>query len=241
MGSAAAVGSTPILNVSLIPGFMKKKGWLVGASLMDQWLTRPPNDVPSKGVPDTSTVTMQWVLRFSRAKAEYDRLLREHPWANIKAQAVLGQKLRTKGLLIPKETVFGFLGKPGPTLDADYIQHGVVGGLLDPLDDMYAALGKSVFRIAVQGTAFPLKGGRHQITIQSVGIYLWDSYDFNGEQELGFWDFKTGDVGRTPASGTLVTNADFRAWRTANGRGGDYYVYSDVKITTLSKPDMFSV
>jgi hypothetical protein len=37
----------------------------------------------------------------------------------------------------------------------------------------------------------------------------------------------------------VVTNGDFRDWRAQNGHGGDFLVFSDMAITTLSPPDTF--
>ncbi len=93
------------------------------------------------------------------------------------------------------------------------------------------------------GSVAPAPGGaRFQVTITEVGIYIRDSYDFNGDQDLGYWDDTDNSVSMiNPLSGTKVTNADFRAWRAPNGRGGDFLVFSDVKRTTLRPPDSFLV
>ncbi len=40
-------------------------------------------------------------------------------------------------------------------------------------------------------------------------------------------------------SGTSVSNEEFRDWRTQNGRGGDFLVFSDVKRMVLNPPDTF--
>lgn len=38
-----------------------------------------------------------------------------------------------------------------------------------------------------------------------------------------------------------VENKTFRDWRTKNGRGGDFLVFSDVKTITRTPPDVFVV
>jgi hypothetical protein len=80
------------------------------------------------------------------------------------------------------------------------------------------------------------------VTITDVGVYLRDSYDFNGDQHLGFWDDSDNSVSTLNfLSGTRVTNEDFRVWRNANGRGGDFLIYSDVWWTHLTTPDKFVI
>ncbi len=127
--------------------------------------------------------------------------------------------------------------------DPDYVNYRVVSFGFSDLDDMSAALGNFAFRVLIGGSVAPAPGGAHfQVTITEVGIYIRDSYDFNGDQDLGYWDDTDNSVSMiNPLSGTKVTNADFRAWRTRNGRGGDFLVFSDVKRTTLRPPDSFRV
>jgi hypothetical protein len=44
-----------------------------------------------------------------------------------------------------------------------------------------------------------------------------------------------------PVAGTEATNADFRSRRTANNKGGDVRVLSDVRRITSAAPDSFDV
>jgi hypothetical protein len=80
------------------------------------------------------------------------------------------------------------------------------------------------------------------VTAREVGVFMRDSYDFNGSQFLGFWDDKDNSVSMfNPLAGERVSNDHFRAWRAANKRGGDFLVFSDVKRVPLSEPDVFTV
>ncbi len=153
--------------------------------------------------------------------------------------------LRTNGQLtpVPQTRAFGNLAAPTPTLDADYVNYRVVSFGSSDLDDMAAALGNFTFRVVVAGGVAPIpKSPRFNVTVAEVGVYIRDSYDFNGTQFLGFWDDKKRTVSMVnPLAGTSVSNDDFRAWRTANGKGSDLLVYSDVLRTRLSTPDTFEV
>jgi hypothetical protein len=111
------------------------------------------------------------------------------------------------------------------------------------LDDMTAALGNFVFKVAVAGDLErPPGSSSTRVTIRSVGVFIRDSFDFNDFQFLGFWDDATKRVSMVdPFLGEAVYNSSFRSWRSANGRGGDFLVLSDVKQTPLSKPDVLTI
>ena len=70
-----------------------------------------------------------------------------------------------------------------------------------------------------------------QVTIEEVGVYVKDSFDFNGNQFLGWWG---------PAD-VPINNSDFQRWRAENHTGGDFLVYSDVKRTRVSPTDTVTV
>jgi hypothetical protein len=152
---------------------------------------------------------------------------------------------------------FGDFSLPITQLDKDYIVAvsvgDIFGDLTDPLDDLYAALGRFAFRVVVKGeacmralphTGWP-KTFQQWTTITDVGIYIYDTFDFNDKfhevisQPLGFWDTDMGTVGRNPFSGVEVTNATYRNWREANNHGCDFRVYSDLKVIHLNTRTRF--
>jgi hypothetical protein len=232
------------LTLTNIPAIMRAKSWGNGARLMEIWFSRPSAIAPAYGAPDTTTMRMDtWALTFPRARNVYDALMRERIWANPAGQAEVVRMLRRKGLLSPGST-FGTLGLPVNILDPDYVTQRIVPFSLmnDPLDDMSAALANFAFRVLVAGSVAAGPGGTgHRVTISEVGVYIRDSYDFVGFQPLGFWDDSTNRVEKTPFWGGVgVFNSDFEAWRTANGRGGDFLLFSDIKRTTLTTPDTFT-
>jgi hypothetical protein len=234
------------LTLTNIPTIMRSHGWGNGARLMDIWFANPSAIAPAYASPDTTTIVMDsWVLTFPRAKSVYDQLMADRIWANTAAQGQIAALLRRKGLLTSGASSFGDLTQPVDGLDADYINFRTVStsGLFSSLDDMDAALGNFTFHVVVAGSVEPDVGGNGWlVTINQVGVYVRDSYDFNGDQFLGYWDDSDNSVSLVnPLSGTKVTNASFRDWRTANNAGGDFLVYSDVKLTTLDSPDTFVI
>jgi hypothetical protein len=79
-------------------------------------------------------------------------------------------------------------------------------------------------------------------TIDTVGIYLRDQYDFIGDQSLGYWRVSDNNVTKTwrPDS-TEMTNESFRNWRSTSGKGGDFEVFSDVEIKPLTRKCVFTI
>lgn len=230
------------LTITNIPAIMRSHGWGNGARLMEIWFSRPPAIAPAYGPPETGTIRMdRWALTFSRARQIYDQLMRERIWANAAAQREITAMLRRKGFLMPASRSFGDLTQSVERQDADYINYRVVNFGLSDLDDMSAALGNFAFRVLVSGSVTAAsRMSEYQVTITEVGVYIRDSFDFNGDQFLGYWDDSDNSVSMlNPLSGTGVSNSDFRNWRSRNGRGGDFLVFSDIKRTTLTTPDTF--
>jgi hypothetical protein len=244
------------MDITLIPGIMRRHGWLNGARLQDIWFGRPPNAVPERGVPDTTTIRMDgWALTFPRCAQAIRAMTTDRYWCGEEARRTLGRILQRQGKLTSMRTTFGDLSLPVPQLDSQVLSELWVGSLRDPLDDMYAALGSFAVRVVAAGTVVPVQAAvpsmtssarprttatRHQAQIEQVGFFIRDSFDFNGFQPLGFWS--STDVARAPLPGyDWVGNDTYRAWRAANGRGGDFIVYSDLKVVRRSPPDTVEI
>jgi hypothetical protein len=251
------------LTLTNIPKIMRSKGWDVGARLMERWFAGVPSSAPKYVSPDTSTVTMNWILGFSRAKTVYDKLVKDQIWQNAAAQKEIVNMLRSKGLLsgtVAKS--FGNFSAPVDQQHADNVNFrafkdgdydtnylGAYYGYYsyygyNTMDGLTAALGRFTFYALVSGTVTPVTSGgktSYQISITEAAVYVRDSYDFEGFQPLGFWDDSDNSVSPTNFfSGTLVTNGSFRDWRKTNGRGGDYLIYTDLVRLPLARPFTFT-
>lgn len=230
------MGLTSITN---IPAIMRAKKWLDGAALMDRWFAGPPATMPHYTTPDTTTIEMDsWVLAFPRAKTVYDIMVRDKVWKSDKAKTVFASRLATMGA-----TGGGCFDLSSKSVPDQHDLHVNFKSVPDgPLDDMEAALAN--FSIYVTPLIFDVTPqiGKLRVDLSKVGFHVMDSYDFNGHQVLGFWDETTNTVSTTPFwGGAEVDNGDFRDWRTANKKGGDFLVFSDVKEVNISPPDSFLV
>jgi LysM repeat protein len=311
-------------DLTLLPGAMRRHGWTRGPALLERWFNSSPYTKPSYGPPDTTTITMDWVLTFDRARSVSDGMINGRIWLNQRAQSLLTARFRRLGYFTNTVVPFGtniFTGSASvPSLDPDHIQNRQVGGEVQHLaaafaipDDLHAALNRFNLRLLVAGYVMPKRapppqgGGQytvqpndtllsialdhcvtiaalqqanpslssnpgqprpgdvltipppqfsgtaapgavtalcgtpsgHVVVITQVGIYAQDSFDFEGLQYLGQWPIRTA-FGITVGA-CHVWNSDFRDWRTSNGKGGDFEVFSDIKATALNPPDSFDV
>ncbi|WP_373386821.1 DUF6402 family protein [Pseudomonas alcaligenes] len=130
----------------------------------------------------------------------------------------------------------------------------------DDLDDVYGALGSFVIKVAA--TKFRTYASDHgfpAIEIEEIGLYVRDTYDFlniDGDQLLGYWNrpgvIRPGPIeaisspehiDRSGSRYFKVTNGAFNKYRQLKNKGGDFLVFSTVKLypvsisVHLSKPD----
>jgi len=243
------------LDITKIPGIMRHHKWRNGAKLMEKWFKAPSNNNPVKGLPSTDIIQMDWVLQYTRAKQVYDRLIKEKIWVNDAAKKEIIRMLNNKNLLVNTAKKFGTPKFNLPIVDKDSIQYRTVGNSWDmafgKIDDLRAALANFIFKIIVIGEVRPifsekkLPTGEYNVIISEIGIYVRDSYDFidppGEDQELGNWDFEDNSVGRSIFNGgETVRNSDFRTWRAANSKGGDYLVFSNIKYLKQSPTNSFT-
>jgi Family of unknown function (DUF6402) len=234
---------------------LREQKLFAGAILMEEWLRAPAKIRPSTieqtpnnfGPPLFNVIKMDWVLGYSRAKTVYDTMQREKIWSNVAGKKQIATMLTSTGVTA---AALAGPGKPIPFGNLDsanvmriedvYIQsRSCSNGLIQ--DDLAAALANFNFRVAVKGIA-AAKAGKIDVIVDEVGIYVKDSYDFINDgsfqlaclcydQPLGSWEEGVGKV----------SNGTFNNWRTANNKGGDFLVYSDVKTSKINPKDSFSV
>lgn len=242
-------------DITHIPTQMRARGWTEGAALMEAWFSKPEQvraarfeDVPDNfGPPIVDLIKMDWVLGFERAKKVYDQMVNTQAWKTTNAKGLLGRRLTAAGIVArlranPQHTeTFGDLTSGNIVANhPNYIQSATVSQSLsqarDNPDGMTAALANFQMYMAVRGTA-SRAGANIQFRVEQIGVYLRDSYDFLNDgfrvaclcsdQPLGTWSDGVG----------AVTNDSFNNWRRANGRGGDFLIYSDVKIISVNPAD----
>ncbi|MEG3088359.1 DUF6402 family protein [Sphingomonas sp. PB4P5] len=247
-----------------IPAAMRKNGWAVGARLMDRWFAGTTRAMRARDKVNLGTwpdierraVTMRWALGFARVAEAQQRLLTtwHQPPRRAPSAAVTQERLRASGLARGKPFRFGNLGLASPAVDAHWQVNREVleSTLFGTVDDFYCAMGNALLMLAVAGEATPLAGGRWRVTIDDVGTYIRDSYDFLGSQRLGAWGpdgfsriallaSEVPIIAEQPHSDGRgryfsVSNESFDKYRNHYGRGGDFAIFSDIVRTRLAHP-----
>lgn len=211
-----------------IPYEMRWHKWEQGARLLETWFERPIAIAPKYSAPVTDVIRMDWVLTFPRAKEVYDKIFADRIWTN-------DASAKRMAAILPVPTgsgtfLIGDLSKPVTVVDEKWINARPVKNGWEE-DGMAAALANFNFHVAIAGKTQRLNALEYAVTVEEVGVYVKDSFDFEGDQFLGWWGYND----------SLIYNADFREWRNRNNAGGDFLVYSDVKRTRLPKSEAVTV
>ncbi len=199
-----------------IPDEMTRRGWFVGAALMQRWF-RNNRSVMSPLVKaakvdarslklhevDEKIVTMAWAMKFQRVIDGMNSLRAN--WSSAEAKKHLIDLLiksnkpapvvNKDGKKIIPQWRFGSL--PLPVRDIEetcQVNYFKIGSWHDPLDDFSAALFRCTLKIAVTGIVEHLDDqGNIRIKIDERGFYIRDTYDFNDDgyisQPLGVWGY----------------------------------------------------
>jgi hypothetical protein len=243
------------LRLNEVPDAMDKMGWKVSAQLMRHWFAKAPAFRMDKDFKDEikrnncvslqpgqyndQIVTMQWAWQFEKVRdaarllfngwdtpAGVDELLTTLKFAgwtpNKPTPTLLGQGLTTARQLKANSQVnFQSLGKKW-----------------DRLDDFYGAIGTGQLEVSVVGSALG-----NIFTVEQLAFYIFDTYDFDGDQPLGVWS-RDRCLSKKETAYYMVAlpqtiackypgfvpafNHDFRRWQDKFNEGGDFAVFSDV-------------
>jgi hypothetical protein len=245
---------SPKCNVEHIPWVMRAKGWDKGLALMERWF-REKASTDKSLPPDTTTITMDWLLGFRVVFGWYEFLITPARWLVENGQDAQGnptspidrlcKQLATRGLLTGQRETFDDFHETPQQLRADKRQIDVFQ--ITPLafrpNDLIASLAVFELFLVVAGYVEPNANGGHTIVIEKTGVFAQDDYDFNNEpgqdQPLGRWDMDNLEVYFGGDEGCAITNQSFQDYRAATGYGGDFEVYSDLKIETPLFPQVF--
>lgn len=119
-----------------------------------------------------------------------------------------------------------------PEFETFYIQSRPFSqSSLDPLDDLYATLGDFNIRLLVFGIINFTQFNQYSISINKVGFYIEDKFDYEGFQHLGFWNPANNQVNKVDPGNTKfyqITNGSYREYRDKTSMGGNFRLFSDI-------------
>ena len=255
------------LHLDEIPDAMDKMNWHTAAKLMRHWFSIKPAWAmpdyiregdkfdPSSLQPsqyNDDIVKIRWLLGFPQWADAAKKLAQT--WDSTKGRDLLKKRLKKyksttsnnceddRNGKQSKSKVLGSDTMTARELDSVcQVNFTEVGSALeDRIDGLYGAIGKGTLKIAVVGRAY-IQRGIDFFEVYKTGIYLRDTYDFNGQAEpLGVWNrdrclgkaewavWATSPLQYRIMGFVPVFNNDFRRWQKAHNSGGDFVVYSDV-------------
>lgn len=212
--------TVPPFDIQDIPGAMRKIGAPIGADLMDKWfagaLNYPPTSdderdgINQNGVPyppsmiDTTSVKIEWVLKFARAKKGLDCLMSQ--LETVAARREIAKALRPyrnrqdirpwlecRSDIVRFHKEFQFQQAPVEGTLSQKLTQYVTQSLFNEgvPDDLTCALGSFNFYAAISYAYFDHKNKSAVVT--HISAYVKDNFTFTDEkgaasQYLGHWN-----------------------------------------------------
>ncbi len=230
------------ISIDNIPSVMELKSWTLGAELMNHWFD---------GNGSTKIIKLDKLSKISKElkdaindykqKANNNSIITE----DIKKQLIIELKNTDNGQggkIIPdggnfdhiateliSSHITGWDNKEDEEKYMHFLTEREIGNDYD-LNEFTASIGRGTLRMVAKGSYY-----NNILTIEKVGVYLRDSYDFIGTQNLGCWSYEEPYVKRISISSdyTCVNNSMFRAYAEYyydNPYRGQYRIFSDMKI-----------
>jgi uncharacterized protein DUF6402 len=249
--------------VEFIASILDNKGWNIAAAYQRIWANGPANELQGhvrdgRGNYDPltiETIPMKWIVKFPRARDLFVEVTDPKVFANEEARRVLRTKIDAKfaAARASSSVTFGDFTKRGRALEDEYTNQRSLTKY-DGIDELTAAFGRFVLCVIPQGVATKTGKGT-DVVIQKTGVFLRDSFDFNGDQDLGWWAYPDRITTNLPEKNwedyVSVSNQTYRNYRAIytdyrvpnQGRryrgtaGGDFAIYSDVMIDD-SRPEV---
>lgn len=220
---------------------MDKKGWRNLRDMFHRWFAGRANP-DAESNPHGFFVDMDWALSYARIRSVYRNFIMDDVLFHEKARNTLAAILHKDGFLGTTRMAFDYTA---PQLHPESVtpwqewKHGyfqritVPGSYILPVDGISACLGQFDFRALAAGHTEPLNTGGHRIVVEKVGVFIWDSFNFNKEDELGYWSCEQKDFTLVSsfADETYIQiyNTHFATFREKYGLGEDFIVLSHVK------------
>jgi hypothetical protein len=214
--------AVPPFDIQEIPAAMRKMHLPVSAALMERWfagkLNYSPTDaeeaaeINQDGRPyppemyDTTTVKLDWVLRFARAKEKYDYLINEAIRSPNAKDELYKKLIPYKDRVTILDTA-DICGDDTASLHHHFrFQFASVDGTFGQKinlflhnlerrgapDDLTGALGSFNFRAALGHARFHLdvESRRTRAEVKGIWVYVKDNYTFTDRQGIGrsIWD-----------------------------------------------------
>lgn len=203
-----------------------KQGWLYLHDMFERWLSGPANPEALSN-PKVFWVDQEWALSYTRVNLAYEQL-RSRPYLfSPAARDELANILRRDEKLLPDGRCdFDYINKDYSHWRADYFQQSTVHGMASiHADGLMAAMGNFQLRALAKGYTVP-EDDHHLIFVTAVSVIIWDSFNFDDDEPLGYWRCSPPKFSSGPfEGGQELNNSQFRNFRNL-GFGEDFLVLS---------------
>ena len=172
-------------------------------------------------------------MRFWRAERSYDKFV--SPIHSKGAQNIYNKPARNQlavylqedGKFTAKREEFDYTTLPWQRwLSRSFNYRVVRAGLA--ADGLQAAMGAFTLRALAKGYVEPNADGTHTIHVTGCSVFVYDSFNFEGDDSYGYWSYKERKFS-TPRFGKEkdhLTDAYFRDFRDKYAAGNDFCVFS---------------
>ena len=109
---------------------------------------------------------------------------------------------------------------------------------------LFAAMGSLNLKSLTAGTIEKIDDKRYKVTVNQLAVYAEDSFQFEGDEPLGFWSVNLLDFLALPLdyfNYEILNNSNFREFRKAYNKGKDFVVLSDNHIVQDYEPVSFEI
>ena len=213
-----------------------RQGWINLRRFMSKWLRSPACD-NAESSPEVLWVDMDWILSYKRARDEYYNTFahRGFLFSPLACQE-LARMLYRDQFLGEEKIYFDYTTisekplpeeKPWRHWKEAYYQNVIVKFYLT-VDGLSASMGNFNFRALAAGYTEPLPSGGHLITIERVSAFVWDSFNFEGDDFLIYWSCKDKDYSTFIEFKDYyeLSNQRINRFREKYNRGGDFMIFS---------------
>ena len=237
-----------------------KQGWYYLALMFEKWLCNDGFDfeqhrhkVIENGkeryvqdddcYDDPFFIKWDWLYKYDAVKEKTDELIKNA--TNEAGKKELARMLAKQLKDAPDLTEFNFISNSnnrhvGTNNFASVNNKGVTSNLYP--NGLFAAMGSFNLKSLPAGTIEKIDDKRYKVTVNQLAVYAEDSFQFEGDEPLGFWSVNLLDflaLSLDFFNYEKLNNSDFRDFRKTYNKGKDFVVLSDNHIIHDYEPVSF--
>lgn len=222
-----------------------KQGWVYLKQMFEKWLRGDALSAGSSSLDYSKAMflSFDWFNQFERFVEVKQDLIDN--CLNDKGQASLIKILKENGYFDnPRE--FDFINVSYKERERYYFNHRPVKELdasLDPIDGLSIAMGAFTINATAKGKVEKQSDENFLITVEQIGLYVKDTFNFVGKNLYFYWSYKDKDFSTYKIYNNnycWLTNKSFNQFRENANKGEDFLIFSDVEKESISTKIIYS-